>query len=57
MIPEFELKALDKKLGTFGLFDKGLPKFQAELWSIADKYNTDGPTVAMEFFAWKNKQK
>ena len=57
MIPEFELKALDKKLGTFGLFDKGLPKFQAELWSIADKYNTDEPTVAMEFFAWKNKQK
>ena len=57
MIPEFELKALDEKIKTFGSFDKGLSKLQAELWSIADRYNTDGPTVAMEFFDWESKQK
>lgn len=57
MIPEFELKALDEKIKTFGSFDKGLPKFQAALWNIAERYNSDGPTVVMEYFDWKSKQK
>ena len=42
MIPEFELKALDEKIKTFGSFDKGLPKLQAELWSIADNRWSNG---------------
>ena len=56
MIPEFELKALDEKIKTFSSFDKGFLELRAELWNIADKYNTDGPTVAMKFFDWKSKQ-
>lgn len=55
MIPQNELILLDEKAKEFGTFDVALPKLQMEFWSLADKYNTDGPTVAMEFFAWKSK--
>ena len=55
MIPESELKSLDEKSKNFGSFDVALPKLQAEFWALADKYNTDGQTVAMEFFTWKSK--
>lgn len=55
MIPENEFILLDKKAKDFGTVDVALTKLQMEFWSLADKYNTDGPTVAMEFFVWKSK--